>query len=459
MRSPRVDAALARLGGARDDLWRLELAKYWDALPDDDAPVAPAGVAAGLRLLAAAAAALAILARDVVRTRGENRRLPPSPVIAAAHGEWSNRTRHLLALVPADGSVPVVVPGRPRVALAEVARAWAAGWQGPAAALVRPLSGAALLRALPAIARTTIGGARLMMHAHRAPGTGAMVAIAYRVLAGAVHRQWWRAQASPARLAVFAHTGVADTSALEQAMQADGARTVHLAHGVAGGHNFDGLSTLYIAAAAHDAGVMAEAGGYRAATCVPAVCPSPAAPQRAEWLLLTNFAHPTSDAYLARGIAAEIAMLHLAAAAATHAGVAPPVYRPHPARALLPAADRAALDAAVAATRLAAWPDALPYAAIADFATVLTTPSTVLLDLMRLGRLPVLLTAEPPDPRTLYAGYPWRGGTPDAVAAQAAALAASADAFAAAWAAIGPARGIADWAELVAVCARDDRRA
>lgn len=452
MRSPRVDEALALLARPRACLWRLELTKYWHALPDDGAAIAPAGWRASARMLAAALVAFVILVRDVARTRGDARRLPPAATVAAAHGEWSNRTRHLLALVPVGGSVPVIVTGRPRRSLARVAEDYATRWAGPPGALVRPLSWAALWRALPDIARTTLRGARVMARAHSAPGFGAGVAIAWRVLAGAVHRRWWEAQDSPTRRAIFAHTGIADTSALELAMQAGGARTVHLAHGVAGGRNFDGLSSLYIAAAGHDAQVLARDGGYGAAAALPAMRPTAALPSRADWLLLTNFAHPTSEAYLAHGIAAECAMLRLAAEAARIAGAAPPVYRPHPARALLPAGDRTALADAVTALGLRPWPEALPYEAIADFATVLTTPSTVLLDLMRRGRLPVLLAPAPPDPRTLYAAYPWQGATPDAVAAQARALAATPDALAQAWDAIAPARPFAGWSELLAFC-------
>lgn len=451
MKSPRVDEALALLARPGDCPWRLELAKYWDALPDDGAPIAAGGAAAGVRLRAAAGAALAILTRDVARLRREANVLPPADVVAAVHGEWSNRTRHLLSLVPQDGSVPLIVLGRPRVSLTEVAEAW----QGRGG-LVRPLSAAALRRALPDIARLAGEGARVMARAHRAPGAAAMVAMAWRVFAGAVHRHWWAAQAARPELAVFGHTGVADTTLLELAMQARGTRTAHLAHGVAGGRNFDGLSSLYVAAAAHDARAMAADGGYRAAAVLPAARPAAGVPSRAEWLLLTNFAHPTSDAYLARGIAAEIDVLRLAAAAAREAGVAPPVYRPHPARALLPEEDRRALDAAVAELGLAAWPEALGYDAIADFATVLTTPSTVLLDLMRRGRLPVLLTPDAPDPRTLYAGYPWRGATAAEVAAQARALGADAGALGQAWEAIGPARAFADWRELVGFCRAED---
>jgi hypothetical protein len=451
MKSARVEEALALLARPRDCPWRLELTKYWDALPDDGAPIAPAGAAARAHTAAAGAAALAILARDVARTRGEPHRLPPATTVAAAHGEWSNRTRHLLPLVPPDGSVPLIVLGRPRASLDEVAAAWGAGWNGPDTALVRPLSAAALARALPDMARLIAQGMRAMARAHRAPTGAALVGIAWRVLAGAVHRRWWQAQRSPATRIAFAHTGVADTTALELAMHAGGARTVHLAHGVAGGHNFDGLSSLYVAACAHDARVLAQT-GYRRAAALPAPCPAATRATRPDWLLLTNFAHPTSEAYLARGIAAECDVLRLAAAAAGHAGVAPPLYRPHPARALLPAADRAALDAAVAGLGLAPWPEGLPYAAIADFATVLTTPSTVLLDLMRRGRLPVLLCPDAPDRRTLYADYAWRAGTPEKIAAQAARLAASPDALATAWEGIGPGGAFADWDALLAFC-------
>ena len=348
---------------------------------------------AGAAFAAAALVGLAQLLFDMIAYRGT----PPSGVPAgavwvAAQGEWTNRTRHLLARLGSGGPLPLLLIGRPKARddrIRETLRPHVAGRE---LRPVRPHSLFDLVGSVGRIARHLREGRRVMARSPYRPPARDLIGMVYRFGLGEVSARWWRRHAPKAAVIVYAHSCNADSSLLERAQQRGGAATVHVFHGLSLGHNFAGISDVGIALCRHDARLHERLGRYRRVETCAADKPAPA-PAEGGWLLLTNYAHPMNPEFQARGPALEIAAIRLVAAAAARLGVAARdvVYRPHPAFAGLSEAHRREIGEAVAAAGFAAWPADRPYEEAAAFRCVVTTPSTAAVDLLRLGRLAVVL--------------------------------------------------------------------
>lgn len=424
-----------------DDLWALELAKARQAAGPD----APSGVGG---FWPAAALGLAAWARTILTTPAGDR-LPDVPVVAALHGEIANRTRHLIAALAAEApETPILLLGRPQLDCATLRQALTdAGLTGP---LVRPFDLASALAALPAIVRRLGEGARVLAAAEWRPAPRDLAAICFRVMLGETHARW-AASHVPAgpRTIVFGHTGVADSHLLERALQGGGAHTVHWVHGVSLGLNFVAGSSLGVFQCGSDARWHEVLGGYGATTSLPATAPTPATGGEG-WLVLSNLVHPMNADYRRHGIAGEIALLEAVAAAA---GDARKVWKPHPILGSLGLDVRDGIETRAAALGFERWPsaaDLVDQAAIAraadlgrvaDFEVVVSTPSTVALDALRLGVLPILYGGADLDPASAVAQLPLKADTGDDLKAAAGRLAADRAAlFKAAWTAIGPGR-------------------
>jgi hypothetical protein len=401
------------------------------------------GFAAAAFVLACGAALLAWLG-TLLRTFGEAMPLPAAPLALAVHGEDATRTRHVLALLRERPQAPVLVLGRPRASAATHAADFARQAGLASVQVSRPFdlraAGASLPRALALLAE----GARLAAAAPWRPPFALQAGMAYRVLWGAAAARWWERTRPAIAVVAYGHTGLADGTLLERAQQAAGARTVHAVHGVSAGLNFAGRSSLAVLRCAHDAGWHARLGGYGATRSARAARPA-LRPATGPVVVMTNLAHPMNLHWRAAGVVAEVEALQAVADALDAAGDAATRYwQPHPALARLPAADRDALAAAAVRLGFAA----LAPGTLAPDAPrrVVCTPSTVALELLAAGHLPVVLAPQPPDPASALAHWPllatdaatltsaWRElGDP----------AAATTAWAAAWERIGPAPPLA----------------
>lgn len=347
-----------------------------------------------VQFLAASCAAAACWIGTVARTAFDNRQLPRGTQVAlAVHGEWSNRTRHVLGLCRETSTSPVVlVLGRPRASLRHTARLWQ-GQPGLAAAvLVRPFSPWSALRSAGRALRLCAAGYRLAPRQFHRPRFSEQVAMAYRCFLGAASAHWWRHSGAPVRTVVYGHTGLADTTLLEEAQQRTGASTVHAVHGISSGLNFVGRSSVGLFRCVHDARWHEELGGYGACQAKSAQPPGPARGGRG-MLFLSNHLHPMNPWFRAFGAEDELRALGQVAAAADLLGVprGEVVWKPHPVFASLPAAVRESVLARVDALGLRSWPDGAPLSEAARFRIVLSTRSTAALDVLRLGILPVIL--------------------------------------------------------------------
>ena len=422
-----------------DEIWELELDKAASA------PRSRGGRFHGLRFSVATGIAFAGWLVTVCFSAIERTRLVHGvPPIVAVHGEWANRTRHVLELVSsAPTAVQVIVLGRPRTALGSFRRMMQDRFPGQQFVMVRPFSLAAAIEALRLIP-ATLGRGRELSRSRRTPFRE-LCAITYRVMLGITSAQWWRRQSVAGEgVVIYGHTGLADTSMLERAQQASGLATVHVVHGLRTGINFAGVSSVGVFRSGSDASFYAALPGYRRVLSFSMVRP---AARRGDggWLLLTNLAHPMNPGYRARGIADEIEALRATVAAGQLVDVRPDqiAWKPHPVVSQLP--QRAYEELMSAARSLGVQPIP-PGSKITDagrYAAVVSTHSTVIVDLMSEGILPVLLETRPADTESALSSYPVRAIDGAALAAQIRSLRNAEDyaaAFARAWDRIQPAR-------------------
>ncbi len=366
-------------------------------------------VAACLRLLIALPTAFAIHLGLLIRHWKPARQLKvDGRLVFAIHGELSNRTRHLLPPRFDPGRRPVfVILGRPRASIDKVARTIDPGGRMPDMILVRPAGLVAAVSSLPHALQRVGAGFRVLRDIPAAISLRDCVAMAFRLFYGACQAAWWRRAGLTPEVVAFGHTGVADTTALEEAMQKGGCRTVHCVHGLSLGWNYVGHSDVGLFTCGHDAELARRLGSYRKATSVP--CPMPAPLLGDErWLVMTAYSHPMNLAYASSDIAPDQAVLEAVAEAARLSGQKPSnvFWRPHPAIGRIDAEDRTALQAAAADLGFTAWPEDLPYKEAARFGVVMTTPSTAAIDMLRLGKLPVIVVTAPLQADTVYDSFP-----------------------------------------------------
>jgi len=414
----------------------------------------------GLALCAAGAMLGAIASAVLVVLRREPRSLPVnSSMLYAVHAENATRTRALWRLVKSQirgggARCGVLVLGRPlgsRHSLRQAAAVAAdCGVPPEQLQLVRPASLTALVSALPSAFAALRAAVRVTTafacFSGWQPERKNLLAIYYRIVWGLVHRAWLHRQPGGPERAIFGHTGIADTTLLEQALQSRGARTAHLLHGAVNGPYLDGVSDVAHCQCGADAASLSRWSAYRLARHNPMAQPACAAPGAGpRWLLLTNLLHPLAPDYQRFGARSELLLLDRVAAACRLLALpgAAVTWKPHPTFSLLPQRVRAMLAAALSEHGFRQWEQERPFQECRSAGVILSTVSTTYLDVLRLGRVAMLYSALPWDRAQFAESIP-----PRLLAADATALAAlyrrlsrpdlHAQDFDAAWNALGP---------------------
>lgn len=449
----------ARSVGQRPrNAWALDRFKAVLALTADgshDLPERRAGQFSLLAALRASAAVLIALGMWLLYTIRHRAGVGQRPLrkdvkrLFALHGEYSTRTRHLLSEVSSVVPTAVLLLGRSRNTPQSVRALWAQKLP-PALpsdlGVLMPLSPSACLGAMLDLPRLLGGG---IAHSARATvnlGWREEAAIAFRVILGATAARWWRRQGFAVDV-WFGQTGTADTMLLEEAIHNAGGKSIHVVHGQATGPNFVGFSDKALFRSRHDAQAYEWLACYGHCLVQSAPAPMPVR-GRSGILLLTNLAHPMNSGYQRNGLRDELAILDATAAAAKMLGtVAQPVlWKPHPALAQLPHETQQALHAAAQQRDLTMLP---PEADITELAGqnrwVVCSPSTVALDLLQEGSLPLVLDPQGTVLDTALLHLPQAETTPDALRAELTALdpgAAYGEKLATAHTAIGPARAL-----------------
>lgn len=253
----------------------------------------------------------------------------------AVHGEWSTRTRHLLtALSDTKPRVDfAILLGRIPSSTKQVESIWVSHQVdlGELLLLV-PFSWKSVFtssRRIPPLLRE---GAKCLQRAPLALSPREVVAVSFRILNGLVASEWWRSQVdSPLHDVIFGITGTADTTLLERAMHDSGTKTVHAIHGQATGPNFFGVSDLAIFRTGYDADRYKSLGCYARCHVQATECPNRAAAEMAI-LVLTNLTHPANPEFQKRAQEGDVAVLQLVSQALERMGSVnlQKLWKPHP---------------------------------------------------------------------------------------------------------------------------------
>lgn len=381
-----------------------------DALLHGESPDRPSLA----RFAAASAMALGAVFWSAFRHGDSRRPAHESETWLAAHGEWTNRTRHLLGLA-ADGDreFPLLVLGRPKSSLKTVETLIGEQVERAKVRLHRPISFRAALNAFPAIRFELKRAWSISQRGNYLPPFGRSVAILFRLCLGQVHREWWRSAGAKPAVVIYGHTGTADASALELEQQESGTTTVHLLHGISTGHAFTGVSDLLIARCGHDAKWHDRLGGYGRASSVTQDRPD-LSRSSGKWALCTNYAHPTAFADEPTAVRFENQVIETVASAALRLGKAASdiVYRPHPAIEMLSPGAR---EEVLANARDAGFASSDTVLDLFIFDLVLTTPSTVMQDGLCAGTIPLVIDLAGADEDSVYGAYPFTCHSEDEV--------------------------------------------
>lgn len=393
---------------------------------------------------------------DAVRHARTSRALPAQGWLLAVHGEWSNRTRHvLLEAVGARPPAAVLVVGRPHIYLRRLQNVWrSALGTSTLPAMIRPWSLVDVMAAVPQMACIAVEAIRIGVQAPYLPPFRERVAMLYRAYMGMASKRWWQRQSHAPGVVVYGHTGNADTTLLELAQQRDDQRTWHVVHGISSGLNFTGRSSVAVFRCQHDAKWHERLGGYGRCMHLPAPVPVPVA-GFSGLLLLTNYAHPMNVEYRLSGTQAEESVLHAVANAAAQLGDGNHVlqWRPHPVMATLAQGAQDVLRKTAHKLGFRELPPQQDWLEAARQARwVVTTASTVAIQLLEAGVVPVVLIPDWIDAGCALANHPLalRGWArlPEVLASLDNAEHRN-ELFAAAWQAIGPGRlaTAKDWME------------
>ena len=339
---------------------------------------------------------------------------PPrdSRIMLAVHGECSNRTRSLLPPhFSAQRDIAYLIVGRPREKLRSLRAKLGLDAVDGDSRVLRPASRLAALRSMPDSCNQIAKGWWLMADVPVLPSCKDLSGMVYRMIQGQCYRHFWAESGLRPRVVVYAHTGTADTTALEISQQSLGARTIHLVHGISPGWNFTGLSDLAAFQCGHDAAWHRSLPAYGSTTWLQAKPPA-ANTAGSGWVLLSNYVHPANGLPPSIALSRELALIGMVSEAARLAGVEPEcvTWKPHPA---FDQADRATRRTVLNSVKQAGfntWPPGSSIADIARFRLVLTTPSTIALDALRLGKVPIIVHSAPLQPDTVIGALPAKAG-------------------------------------------------
>lgn len=231
----------------------------------------------------------------------------------AVHAEWSNRTRHVLSALPHSSlRTKVVLLGRPRKARSAVASLFARHMGHNRLDVLRPFSIVAAVKSLPSFLNQLNFGLDLVNCYRWNLTFRDLLGVTYRLALGAAQASWWQSSRLSPKVVVFGQTGLADLSMLESAMQASGTTTIHAFHGITAGINFTGSSDIAVTRCEYDARWHMGLGGYGRCVAYAEAIPT-LQPSGSGVLLMSNLAHPMNKRFQQHQLADEKVLLEFVA--------------------------------------------------------------------------------------------------------------------------------------------------
>lgn len=322
--------------------------------------------------------------------------------LAAIHPEWSTRTRHILSFVNMDdtGFDGVLVIGRcflSRKKIADVMRLNGFRKDTPPFPIIFPLSFRSFFKTLLVSKSLFCTGVLSLGRISSPLPLRVQVGIIFRVFLGDMSKRWWLHSSPKTKCSVyFGHTGTADTTLLEYAIQKMGGRSIHLVHGQSVGPNFAGCSDLAIFRSQHDCDLYRKLGCYDLCIVNRAGMPQVIRGDN-DILLLSNLAHPMNAGYLRNGIEDEIRVLHFVSEIASSLDFQfnKLLWKPHPVLSQLPKVEQSYLRDSAARLgfeEISFDADVLKVSLQCKW--VFSTPSTVAIDLLCQGVLPLVVDVQ-----------------------------------------------------------------
>jgi len=231
---------------------------------------------------------------------------------------------------------------------------------------------------------------------------------------------------------------------LEAAQQSAGSRTVHWVHGLSGGWNFAGLSDFCLFRCGYDVDTHAGLPAYRETGYFQLPMPAYVPSREGGWLLLTSYAHLTNpfSSHGACDIEAEVVRMTIEAAEQTGVGVDRLHWRPHPVFWQLPNDLRERVLASVSGTGVTMPAPDSPMPVYDDYKIILCTFSTMAVEILTEGRLPIILAPHDIPAETPFGAFPLVGSNAGQLIDAVSRLddqQAAADLFAQAWNRVRPA--------------------
>lgn len=351
----------------------------------------------------------------ILRYRGSSPAiLPKVAILAAVHGERSNRTIPMHAALGRHTDVrTALLLGRPHNYVSAAHRAFDSDGSLDDLLMLRPMDVRAWIAAIPQMCRVLVQGITAVRQVAFLVPAKEQLALCYRFVQGTVHSAWWSRVPASNRpeFAVFAHTGPSDSTLLEVAMQESGVRTVHAIHGTNTGWPFSGFSDLALFQTGADARLGETLPEY--GRCTHQSMQEPSGTRRRDgskrrWALLTSYTHLRNQAYVERGADPDIAVIEWMKVAASKHAMDPDdiFWRPHPQIELVDPEQRERLIAAVQNAGFRRWSANIEYRALGKFDIVVTTPSTAMIDALRLGQTPIVAASSSLQLDMVYNRYP-----------------------------------------------------
>ena len=327
-----------------------------------------------------------------------------APLMVGVNGEVSNRTKHILSLIEPNYIGPLLITGQIRKSTKEIKSIFG-NYKSELSDIeaLYPLDIRAVIGSLLSKFSYLLSQQKNFDKIIIDVPFWEKVKINIRFFQGYAHQLWWGAVLPNVDKVIFGHTGLSDCSLLEKEMQKSETKTCHYVHGVSHGWNFAGVSDFGVFVCGHDAKLGKLLPAYGEAFHIKKHQPD-FIEAGEKWALMTSYSHPMNPLYQDQGVSVDIEIIRdvVRGLAQRNISVQEIVWRPHPVIHSLPEPDKAALYRAVAELGLSTWPDKQPYDSLKDFAGIITTPSTVAIDCLNFGKLPIIYAREPLDRESLY---------------------------------------------------------